>query len=58
MRSDFKPVHLKEANEALEKLLASFEQPQEDQDEIVKNSLWKKFLGLFKRNPFDLPDKV
>lgn len=58
MRSDFKPVHLKEANEALEKLLASFEQPQEDQDEIVKNSLWKKFLGFFKRNPFDLPDKV
>ncbi len=58
MRSDFKPVHLKEANDELEKLLTSLERPQEHKDEMVKKSLWKKFLGLFKRNPFDLPDNV
>ncbi len=56
MHNDFKPTHLKEANDELEKLLTSLEGPQEQKDEMVKKSLWKKFLDLFKRNPFELPD--
>ena len=58
MRNDFKPVHLKEANEELEKLISSLERRQEHKDEMVKKSLWKRFLDLFKRNPFELPDDV
>jgi len=56
MRNDFKPVHLKEANDELEKLLTSLERPQEQKNERVKKSLWKKFLDLFKRDSFELPD--
>ena len=57
MRNDFKPVHLKQANDELDKLLSSLEQHQEQEDEMVKKSLWKKFLGLFKTNPFELPEE-
>ena len=58
MQSDFEPVHLKEANAKLDKLISSFERPQEEQEEIVKKSLWQKFLGLFQRNPFELPEDL
>lgn len=58
MHNDFKPTHLKEANDELEKLLNSLERPQEQKDEMVKKSLWKKFLGLFKRTDFELPEDL
>ena len=58
MRSDFKPVHLKQANDELDKLLSSLEHLQEEEDEIVEMSLWKKFLGLFKTSPFELPEDL
>ncbi|MDM5263618.1 hypothetical protein PF327_05345 [Sulfurovum sp. XTW-4] len=58
MRSDFEPVHLKEANAELDKILSDFKRPQEQEEEIVTKSLWKKFLDLFKRNPFELPDEL
>ena len=58
MRSDFKPVHLQEANHKLDKLLSSLERLQEEEDEIVEMSLWKKFLGLFKTSPFELPEDL
>ncbi len=58
MRSDFEPVHLKEANAELDKILSALKRPQEQQEEIVTKSLWKKFLDLFKRNPFELPDEL
>ena len=57
MRSDFKPVYLKQANDKLDKLISSLERLQEQEDEILKKSLWKKFLGLFKANPFELPEE-
>ncbi|EIF51544.1 hypothetical protein [Sulfurovum sp. AR] len=57
MRSDFEPVHLKQANEKLDKILSSLKWPQEQEEEIVTKSLWKKFLDLFKRNPFELPEE-
>ncbi len=57
MRSDFKPVYLKQANDKLDKLISSLERLQEQEDEIVKKSLWKKFLELFKTNPFELPEE-
>jgi hypothetical protein len=51
MRSDFKPVHLKEANTKLDKHVLSLPPYQEDNKVIYKNkgktSLWKKFLRLF-----------
>lgn len=57
MRSDFKPVYLKQANDKLDKLISSLERLQEQEDEILKKSLWKKFLELFKTNPFELPEE-
>lgn len=48
MRSDFKPLHLKEANAKLDKHVLSLPPYQEDKDvEKDHTSLWKKFLGLF-----------
>ncbi len=58
MRSDFEPVHLKEANAELDKILSALKRPQEQQEEIVTKSLWKKFLDLFKRNPFELSEDL
>lgn len=51
MRSDFEPLHLKEANAKLDKHVLSLPPYQEDKDgnkEKDQTSLWKKFLGLFK----------
>ncbi len=56
MRSDFKPVYLKQANDKLDKLISSLERLQEQEDEIVKKSLWKKFVGLLTTSPFVLPE--
>ena len=66
MRSDFKPVHLQEANRKLERQLSSAAsyQKREDQgpvceEESVQNtSIWKKFLGLFKSNSFEFPEDL
>jgi hypothetical protein len=59
MQTDFKPVHLKQANEKLDRLISSSEKEYEQyKDEIVKKSLWKKFLGLFKTSPFELPEDL
>ncbi len=57
MQSDFKPVHLQEANAKLDRHILSSERYQKNKDESVKISLWKKFLGLFKTNPFVLPEE-
>ena len=62
MRNDFKPVHLKQANEKLDRhiLLSQRYQKQDDahKDGNVNNSLWKMFLGLFKTSPFELPEDL
>jgi len=48
MRSNFEPVHLKEANAKLDQHILSLPPYQEDNKIIYKNkgkiSLWKKFL--------------
>lgn len=53
MRSDFEPVHLKEANAKLDKELASLKQAQEESKHPVEDSnqtsLWNKLVGVFKR---------
>lgn len=53
MRSDFKPVHLKEANEKLERELVSLKQAQKEDitptDDSVQTSLWEKFVGVLKK---------
>ena len=53
MRSDFKPVHLKEAKAKLDRDLVSLKQAQKEnkdpEDESVQHSLWEKFLGVLKR---------
>ena len=59
MQTDFTPVHLKEANKKLNELISSSEQQQEQfEDLYIKKSLWKIFLGLFKSNPFELPEDL
>lgn len=59
MRNDFKPVHLQQANAKLDELISSSEKGYEQyKDESVKKSLWKKFLGLFKTSPFELPEDL
>ena len=59
MQTDFKPLHLKEANETLDELLSSIEQTDERYKElVVKKSLWQRFLELFKSNPFELPEDL
>lgn len=54
MRSSFKPVHLKKANEILSKHLRAVEAyadaNQEDKKEVFKQpTLWEKFWTLIKR---------
>ncbi len=54
MRSSFKPVHLKKANEVLSKHLnaaqAYANANQEYKKEVLKRpTLWEKFLALVKR---------
>lgn len=59
MQTDFNPVHLKEANEKLDELIASVEEVQEQFEDLhIEKSLWKRFLGLFKSNPFELPEDL
>ena len=62
MRNDFEPVHLQQANAKLDRdvLLSERYQKYDDahKDESVKTSLWKKFLGLFKTSPFELPEEL
>ena len=57
MRNDFKPVHLKQANEKLDSDLLSSQRYQKQNDmhkgEKVQMSLWQKFVSLFKTNPFE-----
>ena len=59
MQTDFIPVHLKEANEKLDALISSSVKQQEQLEDLyIKKSLWKRFLGLFKSNPFELPEDL
>ena len=59
MRNDFEPMHLKQANAKLDRHVLSSELYQKQNDihkgENVQISLWQKFLGFFKSNPFELP---
>lgn len=62
MHSDFKPVHLQEANRKLDAHeLSSSRYKEEDDtygDESTKTSLWKKFLSLFKNRSSELPEDL
>ncbi len=58
MRNDFKPVHLQQANAKLDRHVLSSERYQKQDDALNQISLWKKFLGLFKTNPFVLPEEL
>lgn len=62
MRSDFEPVHLQQANAKLDRHVLSSERYQKQNDihkvENVQMSLWQKFLGFFKTNPFELPENL
>lgn len=62
MRNDFESVHLKEANRRLDShVLYSLRHEKHDdthKDENVQSSLWKKFLGVLKTNPFVLPEDL
>ena len=53
MRNDFMPVHLMNANAKLDKHVLAKEARKQTKDTSKKNisevSLWKKFMGLFKR---------
>ena len=53
MQSDFEPVYLKLANEKLDKHVLSARAHKKTNEEYKKNvfneSLWHKFIGLFKR---------
>ena len=50
MRSDFIPVHLMNANAKLDKhVLAPKVDKNKNDDQKKGGSLWKRFLGLFKK---------
>ncbi len=53
MRSDFEPVHLKEANAKLDKELVSLKQSHEEnkqpEEDSTQTSLWHKFVEVLKR---------
>ncbi|WP_309496242.1 hypothetical protein [Sulfurovum sp.] len=50
MRNDFLPVHLMNANAKLDKHVLAVEANKKKHDAREKGeSLWKKFIGLFKR---------
>ena len=61
MRSDFKPVHLQQANAKLDRHPLFSERYVKDddskQDGKIKISLWKRFIKLFTTNPFVLPEE-
>ena len=54
MRSDFMPVHLMNANAKLDRHVLAAEVHKKKNDEykkdVFKESLWKKFVGLFTKN--------
>ncbi len=62
MRNDFKPVHLQKANSKLDShvLLSERYKKYDDayKDGNAKSSLWKRFFGLFKTSPFELPEEL
>ena len=54
MQSDFKPTHLKKANETLSKHLRAVELHANTnkvykEEVFIEPSLWKKFLALFNK---------
>mgnify|MGYP000462683831 CR=1 FL=1 len=53
MRNDFMPVHLMNANAKLDKHVLADEARKRNNNvnkkDILQESLWKKFVGLFKR---------
>ena len=53
MRNNFIPVHLMNANAKLDKHVLAAQAYKRKNDgykkDIFKESLWKKFVGLFKR---------
>lgn len=61
MHNDFEPVHLREANAKLDRHKLSSERYQKKDDVLtegsVQPSLWKKFVNLLKKNPFELPEE-
>ena len=59
MQTDFTPEHLKHANESLDQLLLDIEDKDDRfKDLNVKKTLWQRFLGLFRSNPFELPEDL
>jgi len=53
MQSDFEPVHLKHANDKLDKHVLSAHVHKKTNDgykkEVFKESLWEKIKGIFSR---------
>ena len=53
MRNDFMPVHLMNANAKLDKHVLAEEARKRSNNtskkDVLEESLWDKFLGLFKR---------
>ena len=53
MQNDFMPVHLMNANAKLDKHVLAGEARKRTNNtykkDVFKESLWKKFIGLFKR---------
>jgi len=49
MRNDFEPVHLKEANAALDTHILAPKNDLEYHNILKDKSLWQRFLGLFKK---------
>ena len=58
MQNDFTPIHLKQANAALDKHSLAPKKDQEYHNPDKHKSLWQKLLGLFKTSPFELPDDL
>lgn len=49
MQNDFIPIHLKQANDALDKHSLAPKKDQDYFDPDKDKSLWQKLLGLFKK---------
>jgi hypothetical protein len=53
MQINFEPVQLKEANRKLDRYMRSARLHKKDNEvykkEVFKESLWEKFVGVFKR---------
>lgn len=48
MRNDFIPIHLKQANAALDNHILSPKSDSKDHNMHKDKSLWQRFLGLLK----------